>query len=89
MTLPLIYSLENCSSAEKRKIINIIRKNNKNKKNLEEVLNFVKKHKGLEFAEEKMNEYKNLALDVLTYFPDNPAKIALYDLVNFTVNREK
>ena len=89
MTLPLIYSLQNCSSAEKRKIINIVRKDNKNKKNLEEVLNFVKKHKGLEYAEEKMNEYKNLALDILNHFPDNHAKDALSNLVDFTINRKK
>ena len=89
MTLPLIYALQNCSPLEKRRIIHIIRKDNKNKKNLVEVLDFVKKYEGLEFAEKKMLSYKNQALDILNNFPDNSAKTSLIDLVNFTVNRKK
>ena len=89
LTLPLIYALQNCSSLEKRRIIHIIRKDNKNKKNLVEVLDFVKKYEGLEFAEKNMLSYKNQALDILNNFPDNSAKTSLIDLVNFTVNRKK
>ncbi|MCK4922122.1 MAG: polyprenyl synthetase family protein, partial [Bacteroidales bacterium] len=89
MTLPLIYSLQNCSTKERKKIIYIVRKDNKNKKRLEEIFQFVEKYKGLEFAEQKMNSYKNQALDILSNFPDNNAKTSLIDLLNYTVNRKK
>lgn len=89
MTLPLIYALQNCKVSEKKEIIHIIRKDNKNRKNLEKVLNFVKKYGGLEFAEKEMNNYKNQALDILNNFPDNSAKTSMIELVNFTVNRKK
>lgn len=88
MTLPLIYSLENCSPSERKKIIHIIRKDNKNKKRLDEIFKFVDKYQGLEFAEKKMLEFKNNALEILNNFPDNKAKSALIDLVHFTVKRK-
>lgn len=89
MTLPLIYSLKNCSPKERKKIIYIVRKDYKNKKRLDDIFQFVEKYKGLEFAEQKMNTYKNQALEILNHFPDNDAKTSLIDLVNFTVERKK
>jgi octaprenyl-diphosphate synthase len=89
MTLPLIYSLGQCSPAEKKYIIKIIRKQNKNSKKVLEVLEFVKKHGGLEYAETKMNEYKNLALEIIREFPENDSRNAMIDLVEFTVTRKK
>ncbi|MCF8379880.1 MAG: polyprenyl synthetase family protein [Bacteroidales bacterium] len=88
MTLPLIYSLQNCTKQERRHIIYIIRRDNKNKKRIEEIFQFVNKYKGLEYAEEKMIEYKNRALDILKNFPDNESKYALTELVNYTIKRK-
>ncbi len=89
MTLPLIYALQQCPASEKSRIIHIIRRQNKNSKKLDEVLNFVANYHGLEYAEGKMNSYKDKALEILFTFPQNPARDSLARLVNYTVERKK
>lgn len=42
MTLPLIYTLNHCSKAERRWLLNSIKNHNKNKKRVKEVIAFVK-----------------------------------------------
>jgi len=61
----------------------------KNKKKVEEVIKFVKSSGGIDFATEKMNEYKQKALDILTFFPENDARNSLQNLVEYTTNRKK
>ncbi|HYX05661.1 MAG TPA: polyprenyl synthetase family protein, partial [Bacteroidales bacterium] len=60
-TLPLIYALANTNTLQRRKIISTIRLHHKNKKKVEEVIEFVKSSGGIDFATEKMNEYKQKA----------------------------
>ncbi|MBT8261170.1 MAG: polyprenyl synthetase family protein, partial [Bacteroidia bacterium] len=48
MTLPLIYTLNNCSKKEQDWLINSIKKYNKDKKRVKEVIAFVKEKGGLE-----------------------------------------
>jgi len=88
-TLPLIYALANTNTLQRRKIINTIRLHHKNKKKVEEVIKFVKSSGGIDFATEKMNEYKQKALDILTFFPENDARNSLQNLVEYTTNRKK
>lgn len=89
MTLPLIYALQNSPGSESRKIIHIIRKKNRDASRVDEVIDFVKKYDGLDYASEKMMEYKDRAISMLDEFPVNDSKVALIDLVNFTVTRKK
>lgn len=87
MTLPLIYALNSASYFEKRRIINIVKNNNNNPKKVAEVIDFVIKSGGIQYAEEKMNAYKNLALGLLSQFSDNPSKTSLEALVKYTTER--
>jgi octaprenyl-diphosphate synthase len=87
MTLPLIYALNNTDKATKRSIIRIVKNNNNDPKKVAEVIEFVNKSGGLEYATQKMNTYKDEALDMLKAFPDSIYKTSLIDLVNFTVER--
>lgn len=89
MTLPLIYALSKASGSDKRKIINIVKNHNTDTKKVDEVINFVVKSGGIEYAEKKMNEYKDKALAILNSFPDNEAKKSLELLVTYTVERKK
>ncbi len=89
MTLPLIYALEVCPGNEKKKIISIIRHHNRNSDKVDEVINFVKNYGGLDFAEKKMLEYKNNALEILKSFPDSESKESLVSLLEFTINRKE
>jgi octaprenyl-diphosphate synthase len=87
MTLPLIYTLKNADSATKRKIIYIIKNHNTDKKKVQEVIQIVQKSGGIEYAAQKMNEYKKDAIALLDKYPDSPARNAMIALVNYAIDR--
>lgn len=89
MTLPLIHVLNSCSKSDKRKIINTVKRHHKNDKKVTEVIDFVKENGGIEYAYEKMMQYKNDALQLLEQYPDSEAKESLIELVNYTIQRKK
>jgi octaprenyl-diphosphate synthase len=89
MTLPLIYALQHSSSSEKRKILTMVRRHNKNDKKIKEIVQFVKDKGGIEYTEKIMTEYGNKALDVLDKYPDSETKESLKELVKYTINRKK
>ncbi len=88
MTLPLIYALNKASFFDKRKIIYIVKNNNNNPKKVAEVIDFVVKSGGIEYATEKMIEFKNKALAIISDFPESDAKISLIGLVKYTTERK-
>ncbi len=87
MTLPLIYALNNTDKTTKRAIIRVVKNNNNDPKKVSEVIDFVNKSGGIQYATQKMNEYKVEALKLLDVFPETTYKRSLIDLVNFTVER--
>jgi octaprenyl-diphosphate synthase len=89
MTLPLIYALSKASSSDKRRIINIVKNENDNPKKVDEVILYVRASGGIEYATEKMKNYRQQALNVLAEFPDNEARKSLNDLVMYTTERMK
>lgn len=88
-TLPLIYALNQAESGQRKKMIKKIRNGNRNSRVIREVIQFVKDQGGILFAEEKMQEFKNQALDSLSGFPPSPARDSLKELVEFTVSRNR
>lgn len=89
MTLPLIYSLNNCNKSEKRAIFKIIKSKNKKSSKIKEVQQFVKEKGGIDYTRQKMNEYKDKALEILYSFQDNEAKKSLLEFVTYTIERNK
>ena len=88
MTLPLIYVLNTCTEKEKQWLINSVKKYNKDKKRVKEVIAFVKTHNGLEYATAKMKEFQQKALNILSDFPASPYKEALTLMVNYVIDRK-
>ena len=88
MTLPLIYVLNTCTEKEKQWLINSVKKYNKDKKRVKEVIAFVKTHNGLEYATAKMKEFQQKALNILNGFPASPYKEALTLMVNYVIDRK-
>ena len=89
MTLPLIYTLNNCSKKERRWLINSVKNHNKNKVRVKEVIEFVKQNGGIEYTETKMKEYQEAALSILDTYPESPFKESLMTMVNYVIDREK
>ncbi len=88
MTLPLIYALNQSSKSVKRKYIKYIKKDSKNSKKVKEIIDHVHKMGGLEYAQEKMLEYKAKALSHISIIPDSESKQALLKLVDYIVERK-
>lgn len=89
MTLPLIYALSKASYFEKKRIINIVKNNNNDSKKVAEVIDFVIKSGGLEYAQQSMHQYKDKALSVLEKLEKSDAVESLKKLVLYTIEREK
>ena len=89
ITLPLIYSLRNAESSERRKILRIVKKDNKSTDDFEKVLAFVKEKKGIDYATKVMNEYKTDALTILDKFPKGEAQESLNNLMEYVITRKK
>ncbi len=88
MTLPLIYTLNNCSKKEKAWLINSVKKHNKDKKRVKEVIAFVKENGGIEYTVSKMNDYRQRALNILETYPASPYKKSLLQMIDYVVERK-
>lgn len=89
MTLPLIYALENTSRRERRHIIKLIKNHNEDKEKVAEVIEFVRKSGGLEYAQKAMYDYRDSAFEILDTFENNEARESLRALVNYVTERKK
>lgn len=89
MTLPLINMLGKLSYFEKRKIINIVKRHNNDPERVAKLINQVNKSGGIEYARQKMYEYRDKALSLLDDFPETPAKVSMRQLVVFITERNK
>jgi octaprenyl-diphosphate synthase len=89
MTLPLIYTLNKVDRPLRKELIYIIKNQNRNKEKINFVINKVEEAGGISYATEKMNEYRNSALQILEDFPADETRATLANLVNFTTDRKK
>jgi len=88
LTLPLIHILQKCSPALKKEIIYIVKNNNNDKRKVKFVIDHVKQLGGIEYAHNKMIEYRDKALIVLNSFPPSMTRDALEELVRYTTDRK-
>ena len=89
MTLPLIYTLNNVSTAEKNWLIQSVKRYNRDKKRVKEVIEKVKAAGGSAYAEKKMEEYRQKALEILLEFPKDEYRDALELMVNYVISRKQ
>ena len=88
-TLPLIHALNQADAGVRRAMVKKIKNGKRSQRVVNEVVQFVHQMGGIEFANEKMLEYKANAMEILHSFPESPARDSLRDLVEFTVSRNK
>jgi octaprenyl-diphosphate synthase len=89
ITLPLIHALEQSANSKKRQILNIVKKKKKTRSEIAEVITFVMDQGGLEYAELKMNQYRDKALAILDSYPYSEVKESLREFVHYTTSRKK
>ncbi|MEI6947855.1 polyprenyl synthetase family protein [Paraflavisolibacter sp. H34] len=88
LTLPLIYTLNTVDKKTRKELIYIIRNENTRKSKVAHIIDVVTKAGGIEYTINKMNEYKQAALDILHTFPPSEFRDGFEDLVNFVTDRK-
>jgi octaprenyl-diphosphate synthase len=88
ITLPLLYTLNTVDKKTKREIIYIVKNKNRDKEKVNWIIEKVNETGGIQYATEKMNSYKNEALNVLWSFPESPIRKGLEDLVQYVTDRK-
>jgi len=88
MTLPLIYTLNNCTEKKKKWLINSVKNHNKDKKRVKEVINFVKESGGIEYTINQMKQYQQKAIHILDEYPESEYKTALINMLSYVVDRK-
>ena len=89
VTLPLIYSLNNSQSSEKKRIINLVKNHNDDPEKIAQIISFVNQTGGLQYAETQMRKYQEEAFEILNTFPEGESRTGLEQLVRFTTERNK
>jgi octaprenyl-diphosphate synthase len=88
LTLPLIYTLNTVDKKSRREIIYIIKNQNTDKTKVNHILDIVTKNGGIDYTINKMNAYKQEALDILYSFPPSEIRTGFEELVNFVTDRK-
>lgn len=87
MTLPLIYTLNHCGVDDKARIISIFKNPNKKKHEVRFIIDTVVNAGGMEYAGQKMEQYKQEAMDILHLFEDTQDRACMIQLANYITNR--
>ncbi len=89
MTLPLIYAVNHADRATRRRILHIVKNESHKTEKVNEVIEFVRRSGGIEYAQKVMYAYRQEAFDLLEQAPDTPARQALHDLLVYVTERKK
>ena len=88
LTLPIIYTLNRVEKNLKRRLIYILKNENRRKDSVNFVIETVTASGGMAYAEKKMIEYRDAALDILHSFPPSEVRDAFEELVRYTTDRK-
>ena len=88
LTLPLIYTLNNVEKKERKWIVNSLKKRNKSRTLINQIISLVKEKGGLNYAIETMNRYHQLSLKELEDFQDSRYKDSLISMINYVIQRK-
>jgi octaprenyl-diphosphate synthase len=88
MSLPLIYTLDQVGFFEKRKLLSYVKNHGSEKKKVKVIIDRIRSVDGFAYAEKRMTEFRDKALDILSEFPDSVYNKSLEKLVSFTTDRK-
>ncbi len=88
ITLPLLHVLNNAKASERKRILGLVKRKNKNSAVVKELIQMVTEKGGLEYAKEKMNEFKEKAIAGLMEFDDCEARTSLIELMGYITTRK-
>jgi octaprenyl-diphosphate synthase len=87
ITLPVILLFQKIDLGEKKLLINLFRKNIRERNDFNEIISLIKKYNIIEECYQKAQHYINLASNSLTTFKDSKEKNILKNLTSFSLAR--
>ncbi len=88
VTLPLIYALENASSAERDSVAVILRERSYDSVPFVEVRRMIDRRGGFERAKTRAQQFTDKARTLIGEFPDSPSQRALYAVTELVTDRD-
>lgn len=88
LTLPLIYALSKAGSSEKKRILRMIKTDSESKATFQAVYQLILEKGGLEYARDKMIQFRDEAFALLHENEDSPSRQSLEQLVHFVTDRK-
>ena len=89
ITIPLLGALGAVSSEEEERVRGLVGDIAGHPEYRDEIVRFVKENGGLEYAERRLDEYVEKAVEALDVFPESVEKEFLVQLAYFTAKRDK
>lgn len=89
LTLPAIYALNSTADKWAHQVAVRIKEGTASSDEIGRLIEFSKQNGGIEYAVEKMNEYKAKALDLLHAIPASDVSKALETYLDYVVDRDK
>ena len=89
MTMPLLGALVNAGPDEDKRVRALVRDIVGHPEHRDEIVDFVKRNGGLEYASNRLDYYVNQAVEALNILPDSYEKELLVKLARYTANRDK
>ena len=89
MTMPLLGALVNAGPEEDKRVRALVRDIVGHPEHRDEIVDFVKRNGGLEYASNRLGYYVNQAVEALNVLPESYEKELLVKLARYTANRDK
>ena len=89
VTLPLLYALKKGRGEGVASFLQIIHDKDFSQANVDALIEFAKKSGGIEYAESRMKEYRDKAMELLLQLPPSDARESLLSLADYIVDRKK
>jgi len=89
LTLPVIYTINQADAGKRAYIIRAIKKHHDDKKVVNQVIDYVNTHGGIEYTIKAMEKQKEEALAILRSISQNDFAVKLESLVEYVISREK
>ena len=87
ITLPLLYALRSAPENERLYHLEIIDSQSYTAENVASLIHFAKHHQGIEYAEKRLMEYKQKAVELISGLPESEARNSLLLLADYFSER--
>ena len=89
ITLPLLYALRHGEPTEAAACKKIIFSQDLTTENIDRLISFAIQSGGIEYAEKRMQEYRDKAVELIMKLPDSDARQGLLNLADYIIQRNK